>query len=236
MKRPAFMNWSGGKDSALSLYRVLTRDEFDVRYLFTVVNEAYGRISIHGVREELLDTQAAAIGIPLVKCYLTESPSMEEYEQAMSDALAQFAGEGITAAIFGDIFLEDLRRYREEKLAAAGFTPVFPLWGMNTKKCVEEFINDGFRAVVTSVDARYLDESFTGRWIDTDFIQSLPESVDPCGENGEFHSFVIDGPIFKMPVTFSIGEKVLKKYKNKSENDDSSAIKTGFWYCDLLPE
>ncbi|HEY1405584.1 MAG TPA: diphthine--ammonia ligase [Spirochaetota bacterium] len=231
---PAFMNWSGGKDSALALYRA--REEYDIRFLFTVVNGAYKRISIHGVRESLLDAQAAAVGLPLVKCYLPEFPSMSEYEDAMSRALSGFADEGVKTAIFGDIFLEDLRIYREEKLSALGFSAAFPLWKIDTKKVAADFINEGFRAVVVSVDERYLGEDHAGRYLDRDFIDSLPSGVDPCGENGEFHSFVTDGPLFQKAVPFSFGEKVYRTYKSSDHDAGSINPPKGFWYCDLIPE
>jgi len=235
-KIPAFMNWSGGKDSSLALSRVIDSGEYDVRYLVTTVNELYGRVSMHGVREELLDKQAESIGIPLVKCYLPADVTMSSYEDSMIAALESFRKEGITVAIFGDIFLEDLREYREKKLSESGFNAVFPLWKNDTSALVDEFIDSGFRAIVSAIDARFLDESFAGRFIDRDFVGSLPEGVDPCGENGEYHSFVIDGPIFGAPLRVRQGEKKLVEHDSESQESGGTHAAHSFWFCDILPE
>ncbi|MBN4049629.1 diphthine--ammonia ligase [Bacteroidales bacterium AH-315-N07] len=242
----AIFNWSGGKDSSLALYKVLKEDNFNIRYLLTTVSSKYRRISQHGVREILLEKQAESIGIPLHKLIMPDNPTMETYNRMMENIFQEFKGQGINYSIYGDIFLEDLRKYREDRLALVGFKGEFPIWQLPTGKLVKEFIDLGFKAIVVCVDERYLDKSFTGREIDESFLKDLPKKVDPCGENGEFHSFVYDGPIFKNPVAVEKGEIVYRRYvpPERDETDDtfncgsndSSHIATGFWFCDLLSQ
>ena len=241
--KKALFNWSSGKDSALALYKILQNSDFKIEYLLTSVNEKYQRISMHGVRVELLEAQAKSIGLPLKIMQIPEMPTMEVYEEVMTKTLTELKNEGITHSVFGDIFLEDLRKYREDKLAEMGFEGVFPIWKIPTKDLIQEFIRLGFKTVVVCVNERYLDKSFVGRIIDQDFINDLPENVDVCGENGEFHTFCYDGPIFSKPINFEIGEIVYRKYE-KPEKEDSSntacdtsasdAFDFGFWYCDLI--
>tara|TARA_R110002072_G_scaffold21664_1_gene76519 strand:- start:49537 stop:50283 length:747 start_codon:yes stop_codon:yes gene_type:complete len=240
----AVMNWSGGKDSALTLYKLQQSQEFEIACLLTSISQKYQRISMHGVRSELLDAQAKSIGIPVVKMEVPDMPSMEVYENTMRDTLSDLKKKGITASIFGDIFLEDLREYRENKLAELELTAVFPLWKQPTGKLIHEFLDLGFKTITTCVNEKYLDKSFVGRVIDEDFLKDLPANVDPCGEHGEFHTFVFDGPIFSKPIEFEIGEKVLRKYEAPKTEDDSDQCfsdkkedpaKYGFWYCDLIP-
>jgi len=232
LKHKSLFNWSGGKDSSLCLYHALQDERFDIQYLLTTVNGKYKRISMHGVSEDLLDEQAKSIGLPLRKIHLPEFPSMGEYEEIISKELEQAKENDITSSIFGDIFLEDLREYREKQLAKKGFIAMFPLWKRDTIDVAREFIELGFKAIIVSVDGRYLDESFAGRIYDKSFLNDLPENVDPCGENGEFHSFVFDGPIFKTPIPFEKGEIVYKEYKSESKDGPKENI--GFWYCDLI--
>jgi uncharacterized protein (TIGR00290 family) len=240
----ALFNWSGGKDSALALFKVKRQNMFNVRYLLTSVNEQNARVSMHGVRAALLQQQAQYIGISLHQLLLPEMPSMEIYEQYMLNTLQQFGKEGMKHSIFGDIFLEDLRTYRESLSAKANFQAVFPLWKLSTKDLMQEFLSLGFQAIVVCVNTQYLDKSFAGRMIDTDFIKDLPAGVDLCGENGEYHSFVFNGPIFSKPVSFTIGETIYRTYispSTSSENMDghssnSSSSSTGFWFTDLIPE
>jgi len=246
MKQQAIFNWSGGKDSALALYKVLQSGLYDVRELLTTVSEPYQRISMHGVRVDLLDRQAASLGLPCRKLSLPEMPTMEAYEQLMAAALQEQQNRGATAAIFGDIFLEDLRRYREDQLAKLGLQAVFPLWGLPTTELIREFIGLGFKTITTCVNDKYLDQSFVGRVIDEAFLRDLPARVDPCGENGEFHTFVFDGPLFRHPVPFEKGEIVYRQYAPAPKTDDSgddcadrtdaapSPFDHGFWYCDLV--
>ncbi|WP_343698078.1 diphthine--ammonia ligase [Flavobacterium sp.] len=241
--KKALFNWSSGKDSALTLYKILQNPEYKIEYLLTSVNQQYLRISMHGVRVELLQAQAESIVIPLKIMQIPEMPTMEVYEQVMMDTLTQLKNEGITHSVFGDIFLEDLRKYREEQLARIGFTGVFPIWKIPSHDLIQEFISLGFKTIVVCVNERYLDKSFVGRIIDQSFIDDLPENVDVCGENGEFHTFTFDGPIFSKPIDFEIGEIVYRKYeKPKNTNSSDTACDTsapdafdyGFWYCDLV--
>ena len=231
----AYMNWSGGKDSALALYHVLQQRQYNIRYLLTSMNAVHNRVSMHGVRRELMQQQAAAIGIPLTTVELPEQPGMAEYETIMQQKVQALKQDGCTHAIFGDIFLEDLKAYREQQLAAAGISCVFPLWQRDTTALVQEFIALGFKAVVVCVNEQYLDKGFCGRIIDTAFLNDLPAGVDPCGEHGEFHSFVVDGPVFSAPVTYTTGDMVYRTYAAPANADDSTGSTTGFYFCDLVP-
>lgn len=242
MENKALFNWSSGKDSALALYKTLKNNEFEIVSLLTSVSEQYQRISMHGVRVELLEQQAKSLQLPLTKMMIPEMPSMEIYEDVMRKTLNSFKENGVTHSIFGDIFLEDLRLYRENKLKEIGFEGVFPLWKTDTKELINEFIDLGFKTIVTCVNAEFLDESFVGRVIDKQFIEDLPDNVDVCGENGEFHTFTFDGPIFQFPIEFSIGEKVHRKYEkpknitNSACDVDNDKPNYGFWYIDLIPK
>ena len=236
----AYMNWSGGKDSSLALMKIINQKELELSCLFTSVNKKYDRISMHGVRRSLLEQQALAIGLPLETLELSEQPTMEEYEIEMSKAVQSFEKRGIKNTIFGDIFLEDLRTYREEKLKAFDIKVHFPLWKIPTDVLMKEFIEVGFRAIVVCVNGNVLDKSFCGREIDESFVNDLPQSVDVCGENGEYHSFVYDGPIFKNPITFTKGEIVHRVYKTPKSSNDNPCSTTkeienkGFYFCDLI--
>lgn len=229
--KKAIFNWSGGKDSALALYKIIEEKEYFVSYLLTTLNEKYNRISAHGVKESLLDKQAASIGIPLIKLMLSDKGSIENYEKTIEDCWIDKKKENINHCISGDIFLQDIREYREKQLSKLNIKAVFPLWKINSKKIIEEFISLGFKSIVVCVNEKNLDKSFVGRIIDKDFINDLPENVDLCGENGEFHTFVFDGPIFKNPIHFTIGEK-LYIHKTYEEHDYSG----GFWFCELIEE
>ena len=202
MIKKAIFNWSSGKDSALALYKTLQNSEIEIVSLLTSVNKKYNRISMHGVRTELLEQQAKSIGLPLHIMEIPEMPSMEDYEKVMQETLTKFKEKGVTHSIFGDIFLEDLRKYREEKLAEIQLEAIFPLWKIPTKDLIHEFLDLGFKTIVVCVNERNLDKSFVGRIIDAQFIADLPDNVDVCGENGEFHTFTFDGPIFKKPIEF----------------------------------
>lgn len=237
---PAIFNWSGGKDSTLALHRVLAEKRFDIRYLLTTLSEQYKRISMHGVREELLEQQAASIGIPLKKIYLPENASMDSYNKIMETTMKDLAAENISTAIFGDIFLEDLKKYREEQLSKVGFTAHFPLWKEDSKDLLNEFLSLGYKTILVCINEKQLDKSFAGRIIDGNFINELPPDVDPCGENGEFHSFVFEGPVFNHPIKFTTGETVYRNYKpaeddNNCFSNNPQPYDTGFYYCDLIP-
>ncbi|MFT7034418.1 MAG: hypothetical protein ACJA2S_002932 [Cyclobacteriaceae bacterium] len=241
-KKKAIFNWSGGKDSSLSLYHVLKDKSFDVTALMTTVNSKYDRISMHGVRKELLYAQGVAIGLPIKEIPLPEIPSMLAYDTKMSEVLTELQNDNVTHSIFGDIFLEDLKKYREDRLKEVGMIGHFPLWKRDTTELVNEFIDLGFKTVVVCVKSEMLDKSFAGRIIDLDFLKDLPKNVDPCGENGEFHTFVFDGPIFKKPVEFTIGETILKEYEAPRKVDGNCHTpkpdfkSLGFYFCDLIPK
>ena len=232
-----YFNWSGGKDSALSLYHVMKDADYDVQLLLTSVNSSYNRVSMHGVRTSLLIAQARNLGLPLEMIELPETVDMEQYNAIMRNKVKSLTDRMFTHAVFGDIFLEDLRTYREQQLAHVGVKTHFPIWQRNTRELLSEFIALGSKAVVVCVQAKSLDETFLGRELNEDFINDLPLGVDICGENGEFHTFVYDGPIFEAPVQFSIGEKVLREYPDPKSNDQEQVTQPpmGFWYCDLIP-
>ena len=245
MKEKVIFNWSGGKDSALCLHKIQQEYQYDIICLLTGISEPYKRISMHGVREDLLDMQAESTGLSLQKIRFSGTPGMETYEKVMTTALSDLISKGATASVFGDIFLEDLRQYRENKLSELNLKGVFPLWKIPTGKLIREFIDTGFKAIITCVNKKYLDKSFAGRIIDNDFLRDLPPGVDPCGENGEFHTFVFDGPLFKKPVPFEKGEIISRKYAPAGQSGSTDHSDTGkdqpdpfdneFWYCDLLP-
>lgn len=214
------LSWSGGKDCALALYEIQRSKECKVAALLTTVTQDYDRISMHGVRHSLLEKQAEAVCLPLIKVFIPANCTNETYSETMEKEMEHLKAEGINIVAFGDIFLEDVRKYREENMAKVGMKAAFPLWGKNSHKLVSSFIKMGFQAIVASVDSSKLGVEFCGRTIDGAFLNALPEHVDPAGENGEFHSFVFNGPIFKQPVHLSVGEIV---------------VRDGFYYCDLLP-
>ena len=232
MKKAVF-NWSGGKDSAIALHYILKEGKYQVSKLLTSVNSHHHRISMHGVRVELLEQQTAKLELPLEKLMLPEQPQMAEYEEIMGNMLTQLQNEGITHSIFGDIFLEDLKTWRENKLSEIGMKAVFPLWKKNTLNLLHEFVEMGFKTIIVCCNAQLLDKSFAGMIIDRDFIKDLPKNVDPCGENGEFHTFVFDGPIFKSPVEFTLGETVYKEYDHPNSQQNGKD-KMGFWFADLI--
>lgn len=235
-------NWSGGKDSSLALQTILKDERYKITQLLTSVNSIHDRISMHGVRRSLLEQQAKSIGLPLNILSLPEQPGMSEYNDLMAEKMTALRKEGNTHSIFGDIFLEDLRKYREYQLKKAGFEAVFPIWNRDTTELIHEFIEQGFKTVTVCVKGDLLDKSFVGRVIDKQFIKDLPENVDPCGENGEFHTFTFDGPIYNHPIPFEIGEKVFRAYEAPKDEKDICGIsneknpdKMGFWFCDLIP-
>lgn len=238
----SIFNWSGGKDSALCLHRVLQEDIYKIDALLTTFSGTNNRVTMHGVRQTLLEQQANSIGLPLLKIMLPENSGMETYNQLMEAAWKPLQEQGITTALFGDINLADLRQYREAQLQKVNLEAVFPLWNELTNKVVRDFIAAGFKAVIVCVNERHLDSSFTGRLFDEDFLNDLPAHVDPCGENGEYHTFVFDGPIFREPIKYTLGERVRKTYSPPANADDSCykdnvtpKFDTGFWFCDLLP-
>lgn len=223
----AIFCWSGGKDSALALHKIREEGRYEIVSLLTTCNERFGRVSMHGVRVALAEQQARAIGLPLDLVFVSEHCTNDEYETKMSEYLARRKRDGVAAAVFGDIFLEDLRAWREKRLASAGMRGVFPLWKRDTRELVAEFVDLGFQSVVCCVNDAFLGPWALGRTIDRHFVASLPRGVDPCGENGEFHSFAFSGPIFSETVRFVVGEKVYRPV-------EGTPRATGFWFCDLL--
>ncbi len=236
MKPKAIFCWSGGKDSSYCLYKVLTEQLFDVKYLLTTINDEFKRISMHGVREQLLDIQVAAIGIPLLKVRVSAGTN-DEYEKQMETVLLKAKSEGIEHVIFGDIFLEDLRKYREDNLEKVGMKGIFPLWKIDTKFLIHDFIEKQFKTVTCCINDGYLGQEWVGKEIDLSFVKQLPQNVDPCGENGEYHTFCYEGPLFKQKIDFVIGENVYKPLEIKTDDciSTSSIPTKGFWFCDLLP-
>jgi uncharacterized protein (TIGR00290 family) len=209
VKEKVVLAWSGGKDSAMALHALLTSGQYEVVSLLTTICEQYERISHHGVRVELLKQQASALGIPLHELYLHQTIcSMEDYEAVMEKVTLEYKEKGVLTVAFGDIFLQDLREYRERNLAKVGAKAIFPIWHRDTTEIVRTFIDLGFKAYLTCVDGEKLGREFAGRSIDADLIRDLPNGVDPCGENGEYHSFVYDGPIFQGSIDLSVGEVV----------------------------
>lgn len=215
------VSWSGGKDSCFALYETQITAEYRVAALLTTLTRDYDRISMHGVRRELLEEQAASLGLPLHQVFISKDASNDEYEMKMGEALAKYRDRGIDSIVFGDLFLADIRAYREQFLSRQMMHGLFPVWKRDTSSFIREFIELGFKTIVTCVDSRVLDQSFVGKTIDEDLLSSLPRDVDPCGENGEFHTFVFDGPSFARPIEFSLGEIVLRE---------------SFWFCDLVPK
>jgi uncharacterized protein (TIGR00290 family) len=221
MTEKALFTWSGGKDSVMALYELQKAGNYEISALLTTVTKDYDRISMHGVRRVLLEQQADSLGYLLDQVFISKSSSNEEYETKMREILEKYLKTGISTVVFGDIFLEDLRKYREENLSKIGMKAVFPIWKRNTTELAHTFIDSGFKAVITCIDSQVLDKGFVGRRYDEQFLSELPSNLDPCGENGEFHSFVYDGPIFRESLLFEPGDVVLRDNR--------------FYFCDLIP-
>ncbi len=205
MPEPILLSWSGGKDSALALHTLRSSPDFEPAGLLTTLNEDYDRISVHGVRRELLERQAESIGLPLRKVLIPRDCPNEIYEDRLAAALREVKSQRIHHVAFGDLFLEDIRVYREKQMAALGLEPVFPVWGLDTAQLARDFLRLGFQAVLVCVDSEALAPTFVGRSFDEALLRDLPPRVDPCGENGEFHTFVHAGPIFREPVAIRLG-------------------------------
>jgi len=219
-KPRAWLSWSSGKDSAWSLHVARRRSDVEITALFTTMNRTHNRVAMHAVREAIVDAQAASAGLPLVKIPIPSPCPNAVYEHAMRQAMARARSLGVTHIIFGDLFLEDIRQYREENLAKCSMTPIFPLWGRNTRELAYEMISAGLRAFLTCVDSKKLDSSFAGRPFDEALLADLPPSVDPCGENGEFHTCVVAGPMFSSAISVSAGKVVERE---------------GIIFADILP-
>jgi uncharacterized protein (TIGR00290 family) len=220
VKERVLLSWSGGKDSALALYELERAGECEIAALLTTVTDATGRIGMHAVRRELVARQADSLRLPLRELMVPPFPANDVYEAAMRGVLEEFAASGVRRVAFGDLFLEDIRTYREGMLAGLGLQGLYPVWGRDTSMLVREFLEVGFRAVLVCVDVEVLDASFAGRELDRALLAELPAGVDPCGENGEFHTFVFDGPGFRSPIAFERGDV---------------RRESSFAFCDLVP-
>jgi uncharacterized protein (TIGR00290 family) len=219
-RRKSWLSWSSGKDSAWALHALRRSSEYEAVALLTTVNDGAKRVAMHAVRESLLEAQAASLGLPLVKVPIPPQCPNALYEEAMARAMAQARAEGVRDVAFGDLFLEEIRRYREEKLAAVAMNAVFPVWGLDTRGLAHEMVRSGLRAILTCVDPKHLDGRFASRLFDEDLLQELPSEVDPCGERGEFHTFAFAGPMFAKPLAVRAGEIVTRD---------------GFVFADVLP-
>jgi uncharacterized protein (TIGR00290 family) len=220
-KEPVVLSWSGGKDSAMVAYHLLASQKYEIAALLTTITEDFDRISMHGVRRELLERQAESLAIPLHKVMIPKDCSNEIYEARMNEAFSHFKARGITKIAFGDLFLEDIRQYRDERLAQAGMTGLYPIWLRDTDELVRTFIGLGFKAKLACVDTHAIDASFAGRELDAGLLEDLPQSADPCGEHGEYHSFVYAGPIFNKTIDCKAGETRMRLSR--------------FNYCDIVP-
>ena len=221
MENEILLSWSGGKDSTLVLYQLSNDSNYKIKSLITTVTDNFDRISMHGVRTSLLDRQASSLEINVEKVVISQNSSNEEYESSLEKILLKYKKTGVRVVAYGDIFLEDIKNYRINHLKKLSMTAIFPIWKENSQKLASKFINLGFKAVVVCVDSKHLNKDYVGKEFDNSFLSELPPQTDPCGENGEFHTFVYDGPIFNSPVSFNIGETVLRDNR--------------FYYCDLVP-
>ena len=221
VKEKVVLSWSGGKDSTMAAYHLLASQKYEIAALMTTVTEEFDRISMHGVRRELLERQAESLELPLRKIMIPKDCPNEVYEERMRETLGAFKAQGITKVAFGDLFLEDLKQYRDERLAQVGMTGLYPIWRRDTEELVRTFIGLGFKAILACVDTKAIDAAFAGREIDHDLLRDLPERADPCGEHGEYHSFVYAGPIFKKAIACRAGERVMRTPR--------------FNFCDIVP-
>jgi uncharacterized protein (TIGR00290 family) len=221
MKEKVLLSWSGGKDSALALYELKKTASFEIAALLTTVTQDYERISMHGVRTALLEMQAQSLGLPLEKIYIRKDSTDQQYERAMQKVLTKYLSAGVKSVAFGDIFLEDLKEYREKNLKTIGMNGIFPIWKKDTAVLANMFIELKFKAIITCIDNKYLDKKYVGMKYDKQFLRSLPSGVDPCGENGEFHSFVYDGPIFNKRIPNNTGKVLLRENR--------------FYFIDIVP-
>lgn len=235
LKKKITVSWSGGKDSALALYKILQSEEYQVMHLHTVIDKTSKRVGLHGVQEELIERQAEALGLKLIKLYLSASQDHEAYINLMSDFYQQCSRENIYGVLFGDIFLEDLKSFRDGLLQKANIVGIYPLWKQKSEDLIAEFINAGFKTLICSADKKYFNTSHMGKLIDKQFVQELSPALDVCGENGEFHTFVIDGPIFNNPVLPKIGNVVEKcyDYQVTNEQGDVQLVTSTFLFQDL---
>lgn len=230
------ISWSGGKDSAFALYKVLCDPTFEVIGLHTVFNSENRRVGLHGIREELIEKQAEVIGLPLTKLYLESSEDHETYKRLMKDYYADCVRQNIEGVVFGDIFLEDLKRFRDELLTEAGLAGIYPLWKCDSDTLLSQFLDVGFKTIICACNRQMLSDQFVGKVLSESLMKDFPKNVDVCGENGEFHTFVFDGPCFKKRVDFSPGGTVTKEYhyKIKNETGEEQALRSEFVFLELL--
>lgn len=221
MKDKVVVSWSGGKDSMFALDHILQEGKYEVESLLTTITSGYGRISMHGVREKLLEQQASALGFPIRKMYIPQHCTHSIYQQLMVKELQKIKQNGIDTVVFGDIFLEDVRAYREKLAQESNIECIYPLWQVSTETLITAFMERGFKTITSCIDTEKLPPSFLGTVIDSHFVAELPDKVDPCGEHGEFHTFVYDGPVFKHAIRFSVGETVERGQ---------------FHFCELIPD
>lgn len=236
-KQRVSISWSGGKDSAFALYKILHSDLYEIAHLHTVIGEDTRRVGLHGVPEDLIERQARALNLPLKKLYLKNSDNHDAYVDLMNSFYKEAREEGVAGIVFGDIFLEDLRKFREQLLKEEQLLPLFPIWKIESSQILNDFINAGFKTIICSADASLFGKHDLGKIIDHGFLNSVKDKIDPCGENGEFHTFVYDGPIFREKIQFDLGDVIKKSYSFKKKNEDGSLdeCRSSFWFQDLKP-
>ena len=217
---PILLSWSGGKDSSLALYEIQKSGKYQIVSLITTVTDEYDRVSMHGLHTELLERQAESLNIPLQKVFISKNAGNDEYEAKFNEKLTRFKEAGIKHVVFGDLYLEDIKKYREALNEKIDMQCLFPLWKRDATKLALEFIESGFKAITVCVDSNVLGKEFVGRQFNEQFLNTLPDGIDPCGENGEFHTFAYDGPIFKKPIDHGLGDVVLRDQR--------------FYYCDIF--
>jgi uncharacterized protein (TIGR00290 family) len=234
MKKNTILNWSGGKDATFALHLLSQKPDIEIKALLTSINSKRKRITMHGVPLRLLQEQVKSLNRHLELIELPENISMEKYSDIILKNASQHFVDGISYYAFGDIFLEDLRHFRDQELQKSKIKTLYPLWKKNTHELALDFINLGYKAIVVAANSKKLSSSFAGRYFDQQFILDLPEDIDPCGENGEFHTFVYDGPLFQYPIEFTKGETTLHQYK--PSDDSKSQWDNGVWFCDIQPK
>ncbi len=227
----AALFWSGGKDSAFALWCIQRDNKIDIKYLVTTINRNFKRVSMHGLKEEVLERQVKQTGIPLMKMYV-EGGSNEDYEESLSKTIKDLKKEGIHKFVFGDIFLEDLRAYRDNIFEKNQVKGIYPLWKQDTSEVFDRMRSEGFKTVICCVNSTVLDENFTGKELTPDLLSKMPKTVDTCGENGEFHTFCFEGPVFNKSVEYKLGEKIFKPLQIKLE--DQTKTTPGFWFVDII--
>lgn len=233
MKEKVILSWSGGKDASYALYHLLKSNEYEVVGLLTTINGNLKRVSMHGVHEDMIKLQAEKLNLPLHIVYVYEANN-EEYEKAMENYLLKLKTQNINTIAFGDIFLEDLKAYREKKMSSIGMRAIFPLWKRNTKELIHEMIELNFKTITCCIQSSLSEHDFLGKIINEEFIAKLPSGIDPCGENGEFHTFCFSGPIYPQTILIQTAEKVHKTYSFVNEKGEN--CESGFWYIEIQPQ